>query len=71
MLENTETAIKNEKSREIDKIGYTTRRKTKYKHNMCWTRIVCYLLAIAPYSTYPSTNEKQKITPLSEQLPNI
>ena len=38
MLENTERAIKNEKSRETDNIGYTWRRKTKQKHNtMCWT----------------------------------
>jgi len=28
--------IKNGQSRETDNIGYTGRRKTKQKHNMCW-----------------------------------
>jgi len=33
MLENTEFAIKNGKSRENGNIGYTRRKKTKQKHN--------------------------------------
>jgi len=33
-LDNTE--IKNGQSRETGNIGYTTRRKTKTQHNMCW-----------------------------------
>jgi len=35
-LENTERAITNGESRETDNTGYTTRRKTKQKHKMCW-----------------------------------
>jgi hypothetical protein len=33
MLENTEGAIKKGQSRETGNIGYTSRRKTKQKHN--------------------------------------
>jgi hypothetical protein len=33
MLENTEGAIQNGQSIEIDNIRYTKRRKTKQKHN--------------------------------------
>ena len=33
MLENTEAAIRKEKSRETGNMGYTKRRKTKHKHN--------------------------------------
>ena len=38
MLENTEGTIKNGKSRETGKIGYTRRRKIKQKHNTIWVR---------------------------------
>jgi len=36
-LEYTKSAIKIEQSRETGKIGCTRRRRTKQKHNMCWT----------------------------------
>ena len=35
--ENIEWAMKQEQSRETGNIGYIRRRKTKQKHNMCWT----------------------------------
>ena len=41
MLENTERAIRNGKSRETGNIGHIRRRQAKQKtqHNMCWTQL--------------------------------
>jgi hypothetical protein len=39
MLENTEGAIKNGKSRETGNIRYTRPWTTKTQHNMCWTSL--------------------------------
>jgi hypothetical protein len=40
--ENIEWAIKKEQSRETGNIWYIRRRKTKQKHNMCWTPLCAH-----------------------------